>query len=147
MEFLSHRLWTCWTLRGNTTFFKVVAPISLLTSSVWGLVRLCILANPSCCWVSGFVVLTYIPLITLERFSGFIIFAFTLFLVTLCMCVRSAVTDSLWPYGLKPAGSSVHEFPRQEYWIGLPFPPPEDLADHVSCISCISRWILYHWNQ
>ena len=43
--------------------------------------------------------------------------------------------------------SSVHEFPRQEYWIELPFPPLEDLADHVSCISCISRWILYHWNQ
>ena len=21
-------------------------------------------------------------------------------------------------------GSSVHGFPRQEYWIGLPFPPP-----------------------
>ena len=26
-------------------------------------------------------------------------------------------------------GSSVHEFSRQEYWSGLPFPPPGDLPD------------------
>ena len=42
-------------------------------------------------------------------------------------------------------------FPRQEYWSGLPFPPPGDLPDtgvepasHVSCASCIGRQILYH---
>ena len=28
-----------------------------------------------------------------------------------------------------PPGSSVHEFSRQEYWTGLPFPPPGDLPD------------------
>ena len=27
------------------------------------------------------------------------------------------------------SGSSVHGFPRQEYWSGLPFPPPGDLPD------------------
>ena len=26
-------------------------------------------------------------------------------------------------------GSSIHEFSRQEYWSGLPFPPPGDLPD------------------
>ena len=26
-------------------------------------------------------------------------------------------------------GSSVHGFPRQEYWSGLPFSSPEDLPD------------------
>ena len=26
-------------------------------------------------------------------------------------------------------GSSVHGFSRQEYWGGLPFPPPGDLPD------------------
>ena len=40
-------------------------------------------------------------------------------------------------------------FPRQEYWSGLPFPPPGDLPDPgmepcVSCISCTGRRILYH---
>ena len=38
---------------------------------------------------------------------------------------------------------------RLEYWCGLPFPPPWDLSDsdwtRLSCISCIGRWILYHW--
>ena len=29
-------------------------------------------------------------------------------------------------------------FPRQEYWRGLPFPPPGDLSNHVSSIG---RWI------
>ena len=27
------------------------------------------------------------------------------------------------------SGSSVHEFSRQKYWSGLPFPPPGDLLD------------------
>ena len=28
-----------------------------------------------------------------------------------------------------PLGSSVHGFPRQEYWSGLPFPSPGDRPD------------------
>ena len=39
------------------------------------------------------------------------------------------------------------EFPRREYWDGLPFPPPGDLPDPgiepTSLVSCIGRWILY----
>ena len=37
-------------------------------------------------------------------------------------------------------------FPRQEYWSGLPFPPPEDLPNPgiaPSLLHC--RQILYHW--
>ena len=39
---------------------------------------------------------------------------------------------------------------RQEYWSGLPFPPPGDGSSsprdwtHVSYVSCIGRWVLYH---
>ena len=42
-------------------------------------------------------------------------------------------------------------FPRQEYWNGLPFPPPGDLLDpgielaSPASIPSIGRWILYHW--
>ena len=40
-------------------------------------------------------------------------------------------------------------FSRQEYWSGLPCPPPGDLPDPgiepVSLTStCIGRWLLYH---
>ena len=35
----------------------------------------------------------------------------------------------LWPHGLYPPGSSDMEFPKQEYWSGLPFPSPGDLPD------------------
>ena len=28
------------------------------------------------------------------------------------------------PIGYSPLNSSVHGFPRQEYWTGLPFPSP-----------------------
>ena len=31
---------------------------------------------------------------------------------------------------------------QEEYWSGLPFPPPGDLW---TCVSCIDRWILYRW--
>ena len=41
------------------------------------------------------------------------------------------------------------EFSRHEYWSGLPFLPPGYLPDpgikHVSYVSCIDRWILYHY--
>ena len=40
-------------------------------------------------------------------------------------------------------------FPRQEYWGGLPFPSPGELPnpgiEEESHVSCIGRWVLYHW--
>ena len=41
-------------------------------------------------------------------------------------------------------------FPRQEYWNRLPFSPPGELPTpeiepFLSCVSCISKRILYHW--
>ena len=37
-------------------------------------------------------------------------------------------------------------FPSQEYWSGLPFPTPEDVADpgYQSYVSCIGRQMHYH---
>ena len=37
-------------------------------------------------------------------------------------------------------------FCRQEYWSGQPFPAPGQSSQpkDQTCISCISRWILYH---
>ena len=44
------------------------------------------------------------------------------------MC--SAVSDSLRrPHGLAHQAPLSVEFSRQEYWSGLPFPPPEDLPN------------------
>ena len=44
--------------------------------------------------------------------------------VCVCVCVsRSVVSDSLWAH----QASLSMEFPRQEYWSGLPFPSPGDL--------------------
>ena len=38
------------------------------------------------------------------------------------------------------------EFSRQEYWSGLPFPSPEAPEPRGwTRVSCIGRWILYHW--
>ena len=39
---------------------------------------------------------------------------------------RPALCD---PMDCSPPSSSVHGFPRQEYWSGLPFPSPGDLPD------------------
>ena len=37
---------------------------------------------------------------------------------------------AIWdPMVWNPPGSSVHEFFRQEYWSGLPFPSPGGLPD------------------
>ena len=45
------------------------------------------------------------------------------------MLSRSVVSDSLLPYELQPVGPLSMEFPRQEYWSGLPFLSPGDLFD------------------
>ena len=43
---------------------------------------------------------------------------------------RSVVPDSWQPHGLQPCQAPLSlGFPRQEYWGGLPFPPPGDLPD------------------
>ena len=39
------------------------------------------------------------------------------------------MSNSCEPMGGSNPGSSVHGFSRQEYWSGLPFPPPGDLPD------------------
>ena len=33
-------------------------------------------------------------------------------------------------------------FSKEEYWSGLPCPPPGDLPRDRACVSCIGRWIL-----
>ena len=44
--------------------------------------------------------------------------------------VYSVMSDSLQPHGLWPARLLCPwDLFRQEYWSGLPFPPPEDLPD------------------
>ena len=60
----------------------------------------------------------------------------------LCVCV-------LTPWTVAHQAPLSMGFLRQEYWSWLPFPPLGDLLDPgikpVSGVSCIGRWILYHW--
>ena len=42
---------------------------------------------------------------------------------------RSVMSDSLWPIGLAWQAPLPMEFPRQEYWSGLPFPSPGHLPN------------------
>ena len=49
-----------------------------------------------------------------------------LFKVPACIHAKSLVSDSMGPYGPCQAPLSMG-FSRQEYWSGLPFPPPRDL--------------------
>ena len=45
--------------------------------------------------------------------------------VTVCVFSSSVMSDTLQPHGLLLS----MEFIRQEYWSGLPFPPPRVLLD------------------
>jgi len=44
-------------------------------------------------------------------------------------CCFSRVQLFCNPMDCSPPGSSLHGFPRQEYWNGLPLPAPGDLPD------------------
>ena len=43
------------------------------------------------------------------------------------MLSRYVVSNSLWPLDLDFQAPLTMGLPRQEYWSGLPFPPPGDL--------------------
>ena len=58
--------------------------------------------------------------------------------VCVCVCTLSCVQLFVTPWTVARQALSMG-FPRQEYWSGLPFPPPGDLPDpgieHVSSSS------------
>ena len=67
-----------------------------------------------------------------------------------CVYVLSCVRHFATPWTVICQASLSMEFPRQEYWSGLPYPPPGDLPEPgiepISlCVFCIGRWILHHW--
>ena len=47
----------------------------------------------------------------------------------LMLLMRSVVSDSVTPWTVDHQDLLSMEFSRQEYWIGLPFPPPGYLLD------------------
>ena len=55
---------------------------------------------------------------------------FRVYMHCVLACMQSVVSDSLWPPGLGSYQDPLSmKFSRQEYWSGLPFPPPGDLPD------------------
>ena len=65
------------------------------------------------------------------------------------MCACSVMSNSLWSSGCCPRGSSVHGILQARIleWVVIPFSGgsfwPRDRT-HISCVSCLGRWILYH---
>ena len=60
----------------------------------------------------------------------------------------SVVSNSMWPHGLVAYQAPLSMgFSRQDYWSGLPFPPPVDLPNQGTELSSPTspdcRWILY----
>ena len=59
--------------------------------------------------------------------------------VCVCVCMRVHAQSCpilCDPMDCNPPAPLSMEFPRQEYWNGLPFPPPRDLPDpEVSTLS------------
>ena len=71
------------------------------------------------------------------------------FFMCVCVCARSCLTLCN-PMDCSPPDSSVHGIfqARILVWVAISFSRrsswPRDRIC-VSCISCIGRWILYHW--
>ena len=49
----------------------------------------------------------------------------------MCVCAKliQSCPTLCNPMDYSPTGSSVHGISREEYWSGLPFPPPGDLPN------------------
>ena len=69
---------------------------------------------------------------------------------TLCMCAPRHVQLFATPWTAASQAPLSMGFSRQEYWSGLPFPPPGDLPDlgieptSFTSIYLIGRWIFNH---
>ena len=62
---------------------------------------------------------------------------------------RWVMLDSVTPWTVAHQAPLSMEFPRQEYWSGLPFPPPGDLSNpgsnQVCYFCCVGIRVLYQW--
>ena len=54
------------------------------------------------------------------------------------------MSNSATPWSVDWQAPLLMGFSRQQYWSGLPFSFWLRNQTHISCISCIGRWILYH---
>ena len=91
--------------------------------------------NPSLYCRQNTIVLAWGPCISLNSYISQVP-------AQLCLTLRDPTDCSL-------PGSSLHGISQEEYWSGLPFPPPGESSrprdcTHISYISCINRWVLYH---
>ena len=72
-------------------------------------------------------------------------------LLCVSMHACSVASNSATPWTVVHYALLFMGFPRQEYWGGLPFPPPGDRPDSgiepESRVSCVGRWILHHYWQ
>ena len=59
--------------------------------------------------------------------GGFPLLLWPCFLIVSTCSVPSVMSDSFQPHGMYPQAPLSMGFSRQEYWSGLPFPPPGDL--------------------
>ena len=60
-----------------------------------------------------------------QKSTKLVVFPSLVALHVVCMLIRSFVSDSLaTPWTVAHQAPLSMEFPKQEYWSGLPFPPP-----------------------
>ena len=64
-----------------------------------------------------------------------------------CYAVASVTSDSCDPMDCSLSGSSIHDDfqARILAWAVISFSRGSSLSRNQTCVSCISRWILYHW--
>ena len=104
---------------------RLIKPPRLEQCSVFSFIWVCWHSSPAS------------HVVYLWRFSSVYnsMFSLELQIIFFCICLAfsvhacSIVSDSVTPWAVAHQASVSMEFSRQEYWSGLPFPPPGDLPD------------------
>ena len=86
-----------------------------------------------------------------EYFPVYMVASHVLSISCVCVCTQScpAVCD---PVGCSPLDAPVHGILQARIlgWVAISYSrgssQPRDWT-HISCVSCIDRWILYHWHH
>ena len=140
---ISSRLYQSFWLGLSTLFFLLLPHHShvLIISSARHLsVPPCSLYYPN---IQGFGILTHPALLAVSSTVSHHIQC--AYMLSHFSCIRLFMT----PWTLAHQALLSMGFSRQEYWSGLPWPPPGNLPDpeigsHIPWVSCIGRQVLYH---
>ena len=119
------------TLQGSGAMQREEIQHQVETMSAWWYYNLLLLAFPRPLWLfsHSYLLSLWVLLSVSLSLPRSVVLYVSLIHMPMCVLSCSVVSNSLWPMEYSMPGPLPMGFSGQEYWSGLPCPPPGDLPD------------------